>query len=221
MWTWACSEKWSLLSLPSPLQVSLVDVHPCAVSHGHAEQRGEPGGQLAGFHHVSSGWQNKTVVAGTPVWQYKVIRQQTLLNPWHVFGIRGFQGDRLESAQPENFYLGLRQVGNWHLGKMPGMCVVRKSLHKMGTVSCPFTPRGLSFLRESVKTEEDPSKAVLQTGSFKPLNRKKTSVHILVWEGVSVSPSLYSIPPSCLSVAALQLCLPSSASPHRAIPNAM
>lgn len=40
--------------LPSPLQLSLVDVHPCAVSLGHAEQSGAAGGQLAGFHHVSS-----------------------------------------------------------------------------------------------------------------------------------------------------------------------
>lgn len=49
-------------------------------------------GQLAGFHHVSSGEQNKTGAAGTSEWQYKVIRQQTVLNTWHVLEIRRSQG---------------------------------------------------------------------------------------------------------------------------------
>lgn len=45
----------SAASFPSPLQLSLVDVHPCAVSLGHTEQNDMAGGQLAGFHHVRSG----------------------------------------------------------------------------------------------------------------------------------------------------------------------
>lgn len=98
------------------------------------------------------------------------------------------------------------------------MCVLRKSLHKMGTVSSPCVLRDLSFLK-GILHKKAPLKAVSQTGSFKPLDGTKTSVPHPCLGRSEDYPSPFStfIPAGWPYVPALKLCLPSPASPCLAV----